>query len=128
MRWLDSITTSMDVSLSKLWETVKDREAWHAAIHWVTGSDTTDQLNNNIYFPGGSDGKEPVCNVRELGSIPGLGRSPGGQNCNPLQYSCLENLHGQTSLFRSSPWEVIESDMTEQLSTAHVSDTIFLFL
>ena len=70
----------MDVSLSKLWETVKDREAWHAAIHWVTGSDTTDQLNNNIYFPGGSDGKEPVCNVRELGSIPGLGRSLGEGN------------------------------------------------
>ena len=42
-------------------------------------------------FPGSSDGKESVCNAGDLGSIPGLGRSPGGGNGNPLQYSCLEN-------------------------------------
>ena len=42
-------------------------------------------------FPGGSDGKESACNVGDLGSIPGLGRSPGGEHGNPLQYSCLEN-------------------------------------
>ena len=42
-------------------------------------------------FPGGSDGKESTCNAGDLGSIPGLGRSPGGGHGNPLQYSCLEN-------------------------------------
>ena len=42
-------------------------------------------------FPGGSDGKASACNAGDPGSIPGLGRSPGKGNGNPLQYSCLEN-------------------------------------
>ena len=55
-------------------------------------------------FPGGSDSKESTCNVGDLGSIPGLGRSPGGGPGNLLQYSCLENPHGQRSLANYSPW------------------------
>ena len=42
-------------------------------------------------FPGGSDSQESACNVGDLGSIPGLGRFPGGEHGNPLQFSCPEN-------------------------------------
>ena len=75
-------------------------------------------MNSLLGFPGGSYGKESACNVGDLGSISGSGRSPGEGNGNPLQYSCLENPHGQRSLAGYSPWGCKESDMTEQLSTA----------
>ena len=75
-------------------------------------------------FPGGSAGKEFACSAGELSSIPGLGRSPGGRHGNPLQYSCLENPHGQRSLAGYSPRGCKESDRTEQLSTAQTSREI----
>ena len=64
-------------------------------------------------FPGGSDGKESVCNAGDVSSIPGLGRSPGEGHGNPLQYSCLETPHGQRSLVGYSPRGSKELDMTE---------------
>ena len=64
-------------------------------------------------FPGGSDSKESACNAGDLGSVPGLGRSPGGGHSNPLQYSWLENSHGQRSVLSYSSWGLKESDTTE---------------
>ena len=66
-----------------------------------------------------------TCNVGDLGSIPGLGRCPGGGHGNPLQYSCLENPHGQRSLAGYSPRGHKESDTTEQWSTAQHIKIIF---
>ena len=68
------------------------------------------QAGEDIYhiilgFPGSSAGKEAACNARDLGSIPGLGRSPGEGKGYPLQYSGLEN-----------SMDYKESDTTEQLS------------
>ena len=68
----------------------------------------------DLGFPGGSDGKESACNAGDLGLNPGLGRSPGGRHGNPLQYSCLENPHGQRSLAGYSPWGRKESDTTKR--------------
>ena len=59
-------------------------------------------------FPCGSAGKESACNVEELGSIPGLGRSPEEWNGNPLQYSYQENLHG--GAWRATVHGLQESD------------------
>ena len=64
-------------------------------------------------FPSGSDSKESTCNAGDRGLIHGLGRSAGGGNGSPLQYSCLENPHGQRSLVGYSPWGGRESDRTE---------------
>ena len=49
-------------------------------------------------FPGGSDSRESTCSAGNLGSVPGLGRSPGGGHGNPFWYSCLENPHGKRNL------------------------------
>ena len=68
-------------------------------------------------FPGSSAGKESACNAGDLdstlGSLTALGRSPGGGHGNSLQYSGLENPHGQRRLVGYSPWGHKESDTTE---------------
>ena len=54
-----------------------------------------DAVNSIMGFPRGSDGEESACNAGDPGLIPGSGRSSGGGNGNPLQYSCLENPVGK---------------------------------
>ena len=66
-----------------------------------------------LCFSDGSDSKESACSEGDLGSIPGLGRLPGGGHVNLLQYSCLENPHGQRRLVGYSPWGHKELDKTE---------------
>ena len=79
-------------------------------------SDSLLDLEDNLEgFPGGSGSKEFACNEGDLGSIPGLGRSPGGGHGNPLLYSCLGNPHEQRSLAGYRPWGYKESEMTKQL-------------
>ena len=77
-----------------------------------------------------SGGSETTWNVGDLGSIPGLGRSPGGGHGNPLQYCCLENPHGQKSLLGYTPWGHAEFATTEQLSTHihHLSNNYISYL
>ena len=72
-------------------------------------------------FPGGSDIKESTCNVGDLGSVPGLGRCPGGGHGSALQYSCLENPHGQGGL-AGVAHGVSESDATTERQSVHTHD------
>ena len=51
MRWLDGMTDAMNMNFSKLWDTVRDREAWRAAVHGAAETDKTGQLNNNSKLP-----------------------------------------------------------------------------
>ena len=75
-------------------------------------------------FPIGLDGEESACNAEDLGLIPGLGRSSGGGNGYPLQYSCLENPMGRVAWW-ATVHSVAEWDTTEQLSTAHIQFKMF---
>ena len=77
-------------------------------------------------FPGGSGSAESTCNAGGLGLISGLGISSGERNGYPLQYSCLENSHGQRSLKDYSLWGCQESDATERLSLSGTETNIHI--
>ena len=71
-------------------------------------------------FPGGSDDKESTCNAGDLGSIPRLGRSPGGGHGNPLQYSFLENLMDRGAWQATVHGVAKELDTSEQLTKHNI--------
>ena len=79
---------------------------------------------SSMDFPGNSADKESDCNAGDPGSIPGLGRSPGGEYGKPLQYSCLENPHEQRNLEGYGPWDHKELDMAELLSRTQYTSFI----
>ena len=91
-------------------------DSWVGKIPW-----RGDRLPTPVFlgFPCGTNGKESTCNMGDLGLILGLERSPGGGHDNLLQYSCLENPHGQRSLAVYSLRCHKGLGMTELLSTAH---------
>ena len=91
-KWKDSGAIKGDGLLNPLLDLLY--QAWRLGILELFNSNINSSPPVYLYFggfPGGSDGKESACNVGDLGLIPGLGRSPGGEHGNPLQYSCLEN-------------------------------------
>ena len=69
---------------------------------------TITYIYKNMGFPSGSDGKESSCNMEDLGSIPVLGRSPGGEHGNPFQCSCLENPMDGEAWWGYSSWGLKE--------------------
>ena len=86
----------------------------------------TDHEEGQWGFLGGASGNLPAGAVyaRDTGSVPGLGRSLGAGDGNALQYSCLENPHGQRSLAGYGPRGRRESDTTERLSIAQHSHSV----
>ena len=96
---LPSIFPSIRVFSNKLALPIRWPEYWSFSFSISPSNEYSRLISYRVDFPGGSAGKDSACNAGDLGLIPGLGRSPGEGNGNPLQYSCLEN-----SMDCTGPW------------------------
>ena len=122
MGWLDDITTSKNMSLSKLWELVMGKEAWHAIVRKITESYMTEWLNwtelflDKWAFPGGTSGKESPWKCRRHkrpGFDPQIGKISWRKAWQPTPVCLPRDSHGQRSLVGYSPQGQRELDLPE---------------